>query len=278
MIQLATTRRLVEHQFESDGHVYRVPGEFVLSTSDVIELNGLSDVSMIPLAALQHAGHRGTALHAAVLAFETGRRPELAIQECVEKSGYPRSNHDAFLNEVMERLWFYRSWRSGRTVKLAGEMEVPRVYRHEGTGFLIGATADLPIFIDGVLYVADLKTGAKQYGAKAQMDQLKWKLQTQSYKEAYESDEEFWRKIARQEMRRIVLHLHPECGKTGTRGTQTGWEQHPFDDDDSFAWDSAVRMAMLKIKHGYKLARRDVEQDLKANLRASLECEDQPIF
>jgi len=166
MIQLSTTRRLVEHNFDHDGHVYHVPGEFTLSTSDVIELNGLSDVSMVPLMALEHAGHRGSALHKAVEAFESGEQPELAILNYSNEK-YLNCKQDAFVNEVMERLWFYRSWRAGRNIKLAGDMELPRVYRHEGSGFLIGATIDMPVFIDGCLTILDLKTGHRNDGVKA---------------------------------------------------------------------------------------------------------------
>lgn len=279
MIQLSTPTRIVEHRFDSDGHVYHVPGEYVLSTSDVIELNGLSDVSMIPVAQLEKAKHRGSALHLAVLFFETGRRPESAIEEYMQTSGYPRSNHDAFLNEVMQRLWFYRSWRAGKRVKLAGEMEKPRVYRHEGTGRLIGMTADLPIWINDVLYIADLKTGHKQSGQKAMQDRLKWKYQLQSYKEGFEADDTFWRGKKRGAIGKLILHLHPECGKNGTKGTQSGFEEHDFsEDDDSFSWDAAIRVAWDKHTHGYKLAKRDTVPDLKAQLTASLEVEDAPIF
>lgn len=275
MIQLSTDRRLVEHSFDADGHIYHVPGKFVLSTSDVIELNGLSDVSMIPLDALKHAGNRGTALHLAVQAFETGSTPELAVQ------AYEREKNCRVFDEVMERLWFYRSWRSGKQIKLAAEMEVPRVYEHEGTGYYIGATLDMPAWIDGELTILDLKTCFKQYGEKAKQDRLKWRLQLQSYKEALMADGRFWMKTKPCEIKRAVLHLHPECGKTGTKGTQTGFEFHPFDefdDDDPFGWDASLRVAMLKIKNGYKLARRNVERDLKSSLRASLEIEEQPIF
>ena len=52
---------LINHTLDHETHIYHVAGEFTLSTSDVIWLNGLSDMGMIPSGNLVHAGHRGSA-------------------------------------------------------------------------------------------------------------------------------------------------------------------------------------------------------------------------
>jgi hypothetical protein len=235
LAQPAIRTDLIAHEFDEATHVYKVAGEYVLATSDVIELNGLSDVSQVPVEALLNAQKRGTALHLAVQAYELGR--EVSVDGSA-----------AFREDVMKRFAFYLKWREGKKVVLAGAMEMSRVYRHLGTEILIGGTPDMVAYVDGELFIIDLKTAIKQYGTKALMDSLKWKLQTQSYKEALEAEG--------QQVQRAVLHLHPQCGKTGVKGGQLGYEWHHFQGDDSFIWDSCIRVAMMKIAHGYKLSRK----------------------
>jgi hypothetical protein len=241
---------LITHTFDSETHNYLVQGEYVISTSSVIELNGLSDFSMVPVANLRHAGHRGTALHLAVLAYET----ECDVEDAV--CGYEEEHKVEVFVQVMERMSGYMRWRDEHEVKLAGKMEQTRVYRHVGTEQLIGGTPDMPCWIDGELFILDPKTCFKQYGMMAKQLMFKWKLQTQSYSEALDVDEEFWSNIPRQPINRAILHLHPECGKS--RGNKAaGFEFHPFRTDDSFLWDSAIRMAMGKLSHGYKLDKKN---------------------
>ena len=89
------------------------------------------------------------------------------------------------------------------------------------------------------------------------MKTFEWRLQTQSYLEALQEDEELWTKLGKQ-MKRAVLHLHPECGITVRGGARLGYEWMPFEMDDTEAWNAAVKMASLKIQNGYKVPdRRD---------------------
>jgi hypothetical protein len=240
---------LIPHTFLEEEHIYQVPGEFVISTGDVISMNGLSDLSMVPIANVRHAGHRGSALHLAIFAYET----ECDVEDAI--NGYEDANEVKVFDQVMERMTAYLRFRDEHEVKLAAPMEQTRVYRHVGTEHLIGGTPDMPCFIDGELFILDPKTSHKQYGEKAKQDKLKWKLQTQSYAEALDVDEDFWKGIERQPINRAILHLHPECGKERGR-IPLGYEFHRFEADDSYLWDSAIRMAMGKISHGYKLDRR----------------------
>ena len=112
----------------------------------------------------------------------------------------------------------------------------------------------MPCFIDGVLSILDAKTCHKQYGEKAKQLKLKWLLQTQSYVEAVEADDEFWKRLKRKPgpIQKAVIHLHRECGKV--RGEKpTEFEFHVFTEDAQYGWDSAIRMARMKIASGYKL-------------------------
>jgi hypothetical protein len=233
---------LIPHTFDEEKHLYLVEGEFVLSTSAVIELNGMSDMSQVPRDALEFASHRGSALHAAVLAYEMDCSPEDAVE------GYCALHECGVFDTVMERFRFYLRWRDQHELKLAGKMEQTRVYRHVGTDVCIGTTIDFPCFLDGVRTNLDLKSGFKQYGMKAKQDALKWAAQLQSYAEATDAEEGL-------DPAGAILHLHPNCGKTGTKGEALGYEFHPMP-ECGHLWDSMIRVAMEKLSHGYKLEAR----------------------
>lgn len=265
---------LIDHTFIEESHLYRVPGEFVLATSDVIELNGMSDFSQVPTSHLVHAGHRGSATHLAILACETGGDIEGVV------SGYEKEHGVKVFDEVMERMQGYYHFKTMHKIKLAGEMEKSRVYRHVGTEALIGATPDMPCFIDGVLTVLDPKTCHKQYGEKLKQLKLKWMAQTHSYTEALEADDDFWRKIKRPDcIQKAVLHLHPECGKkNGFRAT--GWEFHQFAMDAQYLWDSMIRVARCKLASGYKLQSMAPKADvlvMKARSNEVVELDEVPF-
>jgi hypothetical protein len=233
---------LIPHTFDPNKHMYQVDGDFVLSTSAVIELNGLSDMSMVPKDALEFASHRGSALHLAVMAYETDCSPEDAVE------GYDALHETNVADAAMERFRFYLRWRENHEVKLAGKMEQTRVYRHEGTEICIGTTIDMPCYIDGIFTVVDLKTSHKQYGQKHKQDCLKWKLQLQSYREALEAEGALPEKT-------MILHLHKDCGKTGVKGEALGYEEH-YQPECGHAWHSAITMALEKLSAGYKLQDR----------------------
>lgn len=238
---------LVEHEFDHENHIYKVKNEFCLATGDVIEMNGLSDLSMIPLEMVKHAGHRGSALHEAVMAYETG----CDVGDTL--SGYDQVNDTEVAEEAFERFRFYLRWRADHEVKIVGKMEEPRVYRHEGTGQLIGGTPDFPCEIDGEYFILDLKSSHKNYGQKGLQDHLKWKIQLQSYKEAIEAEFE---EMDPARINKAILHLHPTCGKNGVKGEQSGFEFHHFQTDDAFILDGMIRVAVAKLAHGHKLIRR----------------------
>lgn len=241
---------LIPHTFEEDGHAYKVEGKTVLSTSDVIYLNGLSDVSMVPVANLEFAGHRGTALHLAIRAYETGLDVEKVIRD------YEKQTLFDVMDTVLDRMKGYYRFRDKHEVALMGgddalapdEMEVPRVYEHRSTGVLIGATIDFPCYVDGVFTILDVKSAHRNYGKKAMQDHFKWRMQLQSYKEALSVDDEFWKKYKRKPIKKAILHLHPDM-KAG----RNGYEFHKLPNDDSKTWRSAVIMAQQKLANGFKL-------------------------
>src|ERR1700679_2822064 len=96
---------LIEHQFEESSHLYRVPNHFVWSTSDVISMNGLSDVSQVPLGNLEFAGHRGNAVHECIRAYETGVEVEDVIRE------YEVKTCSSIRDTVLERMNGYYRFR-----------------------------------------------------------------------------------------------------------------------------------------------------------------------
>lgn len=250
---------LIPHEFVADGHFYKPKGllEWCFATSDVLELNGLSDFNQVPPKALDHAALRGTITHRLIECAEMAL--EASVEDLDTQAG----------KEATDRLEGYFRFKEGHSIRLAGPMERTMVYRHQGTEQLIGVTPDMPVFIScdckalycplrglqDALAVVDLKTQHKQYGAKLEQLKLKWWAQTQSQVEALEADDLFWKQIRRPTaIEKIVLHLHPECGKI--RGAAPlGFEVHRFKEDGQFLWDGMIRVAQAKLAHGYKLNR-----------------------
>lgn len=230
---------LIEHTFDHKNHLYLVEGEFVLSTSSVIEMNGMRDMGSIPSAALEYAGHRGSAVHRAIQAYEEDRDVEDAIRQ------YELENDCGVMETALERMTGYYRFRDKHELLLDGEMEKSYVYRHEGTEQLIGGTPDMPCTIDEHFFVLDVKTSFRNTGMAARQDMLKWKMQLQSY-------EEILTEGRQKAPQKGILHLHPQCGKQGKSLPPTGYEFHWVPSDDSLLWDSAIRVAMAKISHGYK--------------------------
>lgn len=230
---------LIPHTFDHERHIYQVPGEFVMATSDVLTLNGLCLFQGVPPSVLERASNRGTELHAAVCAYEEGKQ----IPPMVD--------------EAYERFMAYLRWSEAVGFRCAGPCERPIVYQHEGTDQLIGATPDLMGFIGDDLYLVDLKTCFRQSGQAKKQKLFEWRLQTQSYKEGLLQDEELWETWGPCEMKRMVLHLHPDCGIVERGGKRLGWEQHLFPWDDSDLWNAAVLMAAAKLAHGHKWPERE---------------------
>jgi hypothetical protein len=66
---------ILTHEFDCETHTYRVPGYFVLGTSDVISLNSFAEYGQIPKAVLENASLRGSEVHQAIEWFETDAEP-----------------------------------------------------------------------------------------------------------------------------------------------------------------------------------------------------------
>lgn len=221
---------ILPHEFDSENHVYRVPGRFVLATSDILSINGLSDYSGIPPAVLAHASWRGTQLHLAIQYFEEdGEVPDMP-------------------DEVVPYFRGYCKFRNEYEFEPVGGMETQIVYEHDGTEQAVGCTIDLRGLVRGVPYIIDAKSTAKQYGKAKAQKLCAWRMQTQSYYCATEFDEQ-WHELhgtSEAPARGIV-----QVSKEGT------YEFHDFRAfDDTHAWDSCVRLAMLKLSNGFQLERR----------------------
>lgn len=228
---------LIPHTFTRQGHAYRVRGNYVLSTSDILSMNGLCLFDGVPSEAVHHAKERGRMVHEVI--------------QCIEMkvSLPPRTK------EAQERVAAYLRFKQATGFEVCGPIERSLVYEHHATNMLIGGTPDMIGRIGSEVFVVDLKTCFRQSGKSKMMKTFEWRLQTQGYLEALQEDEELWTKLGKQ-MKRAVLHLHPECGITVRGGARLGYEWIPFEMDDTEAWNAAVKMASLKIANGYKVPDR----------------------
>jgi hypothetical protein len=233
---------LIPHTFTREGHAYRVQGNYVLSTSDILSLNGLCLFDGVPDSIVAHASERGRMVHETI--------------QCIEEKVKlpPRTR------EAQERVAAYLRFKQATGFEVCGPIERSMVYEHHATEMLVGATPDLIGRIGDEVFVTDLKTCFRQSGKAKIMKAFEWRLQTESYLECLQEDEELWKKLIamtkRKQVKRAVLHLHPECGITVRGGERLGYEWIPFEMDDTFSWDAAVRMASLKISNGYKIPDR----------------------
>lgn len=239
---------ILPHTFDPESHVYKVDGYFVLSTSDIKAINGFEDYGQIPSAVLAHAAWRGTQLHRAVQfveeAIHDGAPLREAAKEILAQLAGP-------LEEVKPYLIGYLKCRQEYELEPIPPMEKQIVYLHDETA--IGCTIDMRCRIHGKGYqgipaIGDLKTTAKQYGKALAQKKLAWRLQTQSYKEATQYDESFWRNFdTPNNCSRFICQPNKE----------RSYEFHCFKNyDDSDNWDAAVRVAALKLANGHKLEGR----------------------
>ena len=227
---------ILEHTFEEETHIYKVPGQIVLSTSDVISLNGLSDYGAIPKATLDHASWRGTQLHKAIQYFEEDNEvPEMP-------------------DEVFPYFRGYLKFRADYDFEPIGELEKQIVYVHEGTEQPIGCTIDLRGMVKGQPYILDAKTAAgwpKDSVCVAKRRKLlAWRLQLASYMEATCFDRSWLAAIPEScsaPIGKAIVHVNKDAG----------YEFHEMSSfDDSFLWDGAVRMAVAKLAAGFQVERR----------------------
>jgi len=238
---------LLPFTFEEERHLYTTPGRYTLSTSDVVDLMGLSNMDQIPIAVLRNAAYRGKCLHKAI--------------ECYEQN---QDWQDDFPNEFMPYLDGWFAFRDAYPIQLVGPHEKPYVYLHEGTDQAIGATIDFRFLYDGDLWIGDLKTIHPLSGKALRQKLLACRLQGESYKCPTEMDEEFIKSCGSfGSIKKAVIHIHPKL--------KQGYAVHLFPQDDSLLWDSAVRLAMEKVSVGILPSRRNV--DVQGALRDSLEAE-----
>lgn len=225
---------ILAHTFEEETHTYRVPGQFVLSTSGIISLNGLADYGSIPKAVLDHASWRGTQLHLAIRYFE-------------EDNDVPDMPE-----EVLPYFQGYCKFKIDHDFEPIGDMEKQMVYVHPGTEQAVGCTIDLRGLVKGQPFILDAKTSARQYGKAKAQKLLAWRLQLASYVEATDEDRDWWMEMRKStddpsELRKGIVQVNKDGG----------YDFHDFSTiDDSLLWDSAVRLAMAKLANGYQLERR----------------------
>jgi len=227
---------ILDHTFEEETHLYKVPGQFVLSTSDVISLNGLSDYGSIPKHILDHASWRGTQLHKAIQFFE---------EDC-EVPDMPE--------EVIPYFCGYMKFRTEYDFEPIGALEKQIVYVHEGTEQPIGCTIDLRGLVRGQPYILDAKTAAgwpKDSVCVAKRRKLlAWRLQLASYMEATHFDSPWFAALpefSNATIGKAIVHVNKDAG----------YEFHEMSTfDDSFLWDGAVRMAVAKLAAGFQVERR----------------------
>ena len=65
---------MIPFTFDEEKHIYKAPGWYVLSTSDVLAICGFVDLDkllQIPKGVLNNARERGTQVHKAIEWFET---------------------------------------------------------------------------------------------------------------------------------------------------------------------------------------------------------------
>jgi len=217
---------MIPFQFDKENHTYRVEGQYVWSTSDVISMNGLSNMGSVPQKTLEHASWRGEQLHRAVELFEMGSL-----------------DFDSVPEEIMPYLQGYMKFREEYEFQAIPPYEKQIVYQHAGTENLIGATIDLRGGVKGVPCVVDIKSCFQYTGAAKKQLHLRWRLQLQSYVEASEQDGDFLESVGGV-LGKCIVHCH----KDGT------YDLYDFSlADDSYLWDSCIRMAMAKLGNGYKM-------------------------
>jgi hypothetical protein len=223
---------ILSHTFNEEDHIYQVPGQFVLSTSDIITLNGLADYGGIPKQVLAHDSWRGTQLHKAIQFFE----------EDAEAPDMP--------DEVEPYFRGYLKFKIDHDFEPIGALEKQIVYVHSGTEQPVGCTIDLRGLVKGQPYILDAKTTAKMYGKAMKQKCLAWRLQLASYQEATNCDNDWYQRLPPFEGANV--------GKAIVQVNKEGdYEFHDFSGavDDDLLWDGCVRLAMAKLANGFQLER-----------------------
>lgn len=238
---------LLDHTFNPETHTYMVPGYFVISTSDVLSLCGFTNYEGIPSGVLAHASWRGVQCHKAIEYAENAVRQGETISQA---AGAVWRQLEGPLEEIKPFFKGYLKFRQEYDFEPVGELERQMTYLHDETA--VGCTIDLRGKIhgkgfQGLTAIGDTKTAAKVYGQAMKQRLLAYRLQTQSYKEASHFDEEWLKEVNADSIGRFIVNPDKE-------GNYNFYDLSMFDDE--LYWDSSVRLASLKLAHGYKLEAR----------------------
>jgi hypothetical protein len=234
---------LIPFTFTAEDHVYKTPGRYCLSTGDVIKMNGLSNLDAVPAQVLEAARAKGDALHLAVHALEEN-----------DLMGYDGDQLDpeAFPDWLYEDLKIYLKWKEDNDVQVVHPCEKALVYLHEYADQAIGCHIDLRAFVKGKLYILDLKRRHPAAGIAKKQMHLAWRAQSQSYWDATQFDEQFWKQAGPHTLHRAMLHIHPKHAQY-----RNGHEFVDFGaSDDGDLWASLVKVAVTKLAAGYQLERK----------------------
>jgi hypothetical protein len=136
--------------FDAATHTYTNDGVPVVGVTQLLEIEGLSDWSLVPPDKLEYAKALGSAVHRGSELYELGKLDESTVDEPVKKR----------LDQWLKFLDF--SKEKGWTI---GEKWVePRLY--SGLGF--AGTPDRIYYNAGFVFIPDIKTGCKTPAAPVQ--------------------------------------------------------------------------------------------------------------
>lgn len=241
---------LVDHEFFPEFHEYIVPGRQVISTSDVIQLAGLSNFDGIPKAVLDNARWRGQQVDTAIKGYEKcllNGTEEYALNWIYDQM-------EGDLAEIRLQFEAYRGWKHSVGFEMIHDSNESKVYPI-GNSLLIGATPDLrgTLMSKGLVVsaIVDIKCTSKLYGMKLKQKQLAWRMQVESYLMASEEDLDFNELIPSLNFAsKRILQLNPVF-------KETGYCEHIFDEfDDRAQWIGLALNAQSKIEAGILPERR----------------------
>lgn len=241
---------LLIHEFFADTHEYIVPGRQVISTSDVIQLAGLSNFDGIPKAVLDNARWRGQQVDLAIKGYEKcllNGTEEYALNWIYDQM-------EGDLAEIRLQFEAYRVWRY--KVQFEPIFPIDQSFVYElNDDILIGATPDLCGTLINlgrrVPAIVDIKCTSRLYGMKLEQKKLAWGLQLESYLMAKDMDDTFlyvsgYNPVGSEDyhtVTKLILQLNPVF-------KETGYMEHPFETDDRDEWIGLAISASKKIKAG----------------------------
>ena len=136
--------------FDPTTHTYTNDGVPVVSVTQLLEIEGLSDWSSIPAQQLEYAKALGNAVHRGSELYELGKLDESTVDEIVRKR----------LDQWLRFLEFAKSkgWVNGE------KLVEPRLLSHLG----FAGAPDRVYYNAGFVFIPDIKTGVKTSAAPIQ--------------------------------------------------------------------------------------------------------------